>query len=289
MNKIFLHIILVAMLSNAADAQTVGSYAIVTGLRMYYEVHGTGYPLVLIHGGGSTIQTTFGRVLPQLASQHQVIAVELQAHGHSADRGVPTSFKQDADDVAELLRQLHIAKADILGFSNGGQTALEIALRHPALVHKLVFASMFYKKTGVPEIFWAGMKQAKFSDLPQVYKDEFLKVNPDSGALMTMFTRDAYRMQHFEDWSEAQIRSVQAPVFLVISNQDVPTPEHAVEMSRLLPHNQLVILPGGHGGYLGEMAAGDPQSRVPDLFVAMLEEFMSAGDTSTHQAGGGSS
>src|SRR5689334_17031450 len=108
-----------------------GSYASVNGLKMYYEIHGEGAPLVLIHGGGSTIQTTFGRVLPALAKNHKVIAVELQAHGHTADIDRPLSFEQDADDVAELLKQLHIEKADVFGFSNGASTTLEIAIRHP--------------------------------------------------------------------------------------------------------------------------------------------------------------
>src|SRR5882672_649217 len=104
---------------NKVMAQSSGKYAQVNGLKMYYEVHGNGFPLVLIHGGGSTIGTTFGRILPVLAKTHKIIAVEMQAHGHTADINRPLSFKQDADDVAELLKQLHIGKADIFGFSNG--------------------------------------------------------------------------------------------------------------------------------------------------------------------------
>ncbi|MDQ6904667.1 MAG: alpha/beta hydrolase, partial [Bacteroidota bacterium] len=86
--------------------KNTGNYASVNGLKMYYEIHGTGTPLVLIHGGGSTIQTTFGRVLHDFAKSHKVIAVELQAHGHTADIERPLSFGQDADDIAELLKQL---------------------------------------------------------------------------------------------------------------------------------------------------------------------------------------
>src|SRR6187551_1009682 len=96
-----------------------GNYASLNGLKMYYEIHGTGFPLVLIHGGGSTIQTTFGRVLQDFAKTHKVIAVEMQAHGHTADIDRPLSFSQDADDIAMLLKQLKIEKADIFGFSNG--------------------------------------------------------------------------------------------------------------------------------------------------------------------------
>src|SRR5690242_9519656 len=105
-----------AMPTNPNPGPT-GHYAAVNGLQMYYEIHGTGRPLVLIHGGGSTIDSTFGRILPEFAKNHQVIAVELQAHGHTRDIDRSLSFEQDADDVATLLAQLHIAKADIMGFS----------------------------------------------------------------------------------------------------------------------------------------------------------------------------
>ncbi len=89
----------------------MSSYAIVNGLKMYYEIHGTGTPLVLIHGGGSTIQTTFGKVLPSFAKSHKVIAVEMQAHGHTKDIDRPLSFAGDADDIAALLKQLKIDKS----------------------------------------------------------------------------------------------------------------------------------------------------------------------------------
>src|SRR6478752_2163170 len=151
------------------------SHASVNGIKMYYELHGAAdashRPLVLLHGGGSTIQTTFGRILPLLAKTHQVIAVELQAHGHTNDRDAPETFEQDAADVSELLKQLNITKADIFGFSNGGHTAMEMAIRHPEQVRKLIIASAFYKRDAVPAGFWEGFKQPKFSDMPQVYKD----------------------------------------------------------------------------------------------------------------------
>src|SRR6185437_974999 len=103
-------------------------YAEVNGIRMYYEIHGEehgGLPLVLIHGGGSTIESTFRTVLPLLAQAHKVVALELQAHGRTSDRDAPESFEQDADDVAGLLKHLGITKANILGFSNGGTTTLQ--------------------------------------------------------------------------------------------------------------------------------------------------------------------
>jgi len=256
------------------SAQGRGRYASVNGLRMYYEIHGTGRPLVLLHGGGSTITTTFGGILPALARTHQVIAVELQAHGHTADRGVPSSFQQDADDVAELLAQLKIDGADVFGFSNGGQTALQLAIAHPRVVRRLILASMFYSRDGVDPGFWTAMDNAKFSDMPQLYKDAFLAINNDSAALLTMFTRDAQRMQHFQSWTANQVRSIQAPTLVVLGDRDVPRPEHGVEMYLLLPHARLAILPGTHGSYLGEALTADPTSGTPGAFVTLVEEFL---------------
>ncbi|MEI9807220.1 MAG: alpha/beta hydrolase [Bacteroidota bacterium] len=120
---------------------------------MYYEIHGHGKPLVLIHGGGSTIQTSFGRIIPLLAKHRQIIAVELQAHGHTNDRDADLTFEQDADDIAVLLGNLKISKADFLGFSNGAQTIIELTIRHPELVNKIILASAFYKRSAaVPPI-----------------------------------------------------------------------------------------------------------------------------------------
>src|SRR6478736_8526234 len=110
---------------------------------MYYEIHGQGKPFVLIHGGGSTIQTSFSNIIPILAKNRQIIAVELQAHGHTNDRNTELSFEQDADDVAALLNNLNISKADFLGFSNGGNTTMQIAIRHPELVDKIIVALSF--------------------------------------------------------------------------------------------------------------------------------------------------
>src|ERR1700743_2264534 len=124
-----------------SNATTTG-YAPVNGLNMYYEIHGSGtMPLVLIHGGGSTIETTFSNLLPIFSEFTKVIAIELQAHGRTSDRDASESFEQDADDVAALLNHLHITKANILGFSNGGSTGMQIAIRHPRIVNKLVAIS----------------------------------------------------------------------------------------------------------------------------------------------------
>jgi len=252
---------------------STSGYALVNGLKMYYEIYGSGTPLVLIHGGGSTIQTTFGQVLHSFAKTHRVIAVELQAHGHTTDRDSPLSFEQDADDVAELLKQLHITKADIFGFSNGASTTLQLAIRHPELVNKIIVASTMYKKAGAYPWFWDAMAHPTFEQMPQPFKDAFLKINPDANALHVMYERDVARMQSFKDIKEKDIKSIKAPAYIIIGEKDVVMPEHAVEMYRMLPHSRLAILPGDHGEYIGEVAA--PQDPVLiAATVSMIEKFL---------------
>jgi pimeloyl-ACP methyl ester carboxylesterase len=257
-----------------AQTKEIGQYADVNGINMYYEIHGSGQPLILLHGGGSTIYTTFGRILPMLAKKHRVIAVELQAHGHTSDRNSPESFEQDADDVAELLKQLNISKADIFGFSNGGSTALQVAIRHPDRVNKLIAVSAIYKRDGMQPWFWEFFQKATFKDMPQVYKDAFLRINPDHTKLLNMHDKDQQRMLTFKDWKAEDIQSIKAPALIIVSDQDVVRPEHALEIVRLLPHGRLAIFPGGHGDFMGEAMSPNPNSKVPELFTAMLEEFL---------------
>lgn len=264
----------IIILLTVTHLQMNAQYATVNGLKMYYEVHGSGKPLVLIHGGGSTIGTTFGRILPELAKSHRVIAVELQAHGHTADIDREMTFEQDADDVAALLRQLDISKADIMGFSNGGTTSLQIAIRHPEVVNKLVLASTLYKRSGVQAGFFEGMQHASLDNMPPPLKDAYRAINPDPEALKAMFTRDATRMIHFKDISDADIKAIQAPALVINGDTDVILPEHALELSRTLPHAKLAILPAGHGDYIGEICAPDPDSKMPQLTVSLINEFL---------------
>lgn len=256
---------------------TPGSYADVNGLQLYYEIHGSGFPLVLLHGGGSTIETTYGRVLAELAKDHLVIAVELQAHGHTRDIDRPLSFQQDADDVAALLGQLNVAQADFMGFSNGGTTCLQIAIRHAQLVRKLVLMSASYKKDGHIPGFFDGFDGVSLKDMPAPLVEGFLKANPDAAGLQAMFERDVARMKAYTDIPDTDIRNVQAPAMVINGNQDVITNEHALELARTLQRGQVVILPGLHGAYIGEICSPTPESRVPLLTVAMIKEFLAAG------------
>jgi pimeloyl-ACP methyl ester carboxylesterase len=256
------------------DKKPVTGYAPVNGIHMYYEIHGQGNPLVLIHGGGSTIQTTFGYILPLLAEHYKVIALELQAHGHTSDRESPESFEQDADDVAALLSYLHINQADIFGFSNGGNTAMQVSIRHPQLVRKLVIASAFYKRSGLAKGFFEGMAHVKLSDMPAYLQKDFLRINNDTNRLQTMFEKDRNRMLQFKDWREEDLASIKAPALLIFGDHDVATREHAVDMSQKIPGAELLILPGGHGSYMGEAAVEVSDSTVPALTVAVISAFL---------------
>lgn len=246
----------------------------VNGIQMYYEIYGNGEPLVLIHGGGSTIQTSFGRIIPLLSKTRKLICVELQAHGRTGDRNSALSFEQDADDVAALLKNLGIKKADILGFSNGGNTALQIAIRHPELCDKIIAASILLKRNGTFPQFWEFMKNGTFEQMPQQYKDAFIKVNPDSTKLMNMYQKCADRMIHFKDFPDDQIQSIKAPVLLINGDADVATSEHVVAMSKLIPNCKLAILPGGHGAYIGEVTTLKPNYKDSDFIVPMIENFL---------------
>lgn len=249
-------------------------YSDVNGLRMYYEIYGQGKPLVLIHGGGSTIQSNFGKAIPLFAKNRQLIAVELQAHGRSGDRNTPLSFEQDADDVAALLRNLGITKADFFGFSNGGTTTLHIAIRHPEIVNKMVLGSALAKRNGVPDFFWGFMQQAQLANMPQPLKDAYMAVNPDSAGLQTMHDKDAARMLAFSDIPEEKLRAIKAPTLIIIGDKDVITPEHAQEMQRLIAGSELAIIPGGHGEYIGEITTLTEDFNERTLVVPLIEKFL---------------
>jgi pimeloyl-ACP methyl ester carboxylesterase len=256
--------------------QLQSGHAPVNGINMYYEMHGhrDGVPLVLLHGGGSTIEVTFSRVLRVFACNRRVIAVEEQGHGRTTDRAAPVTFESSADDVAALLGYLKVGKADFFGFSNGASVALQVAIRHPQLVRKLVFASSITKKDGAHPQFWEFMKRADFSNMPQPLKDAFLRVNPDEHQLKTMHDKDAARMQNFKDVPDALVRSVRVPMLIVLGDQDIVKAEHAIELTRLISDARLLILPGGHGDYLGETVMMQKDTRYPELTAALIEEFL---------------
>ena len=234
-------------MSSAAPAKV--GYAPVHGLRLYYEIHGATNPnqppLVLLHGGGDTIQTSFGHVLPALARTRQIIAFEQQGYGHTADIvDRPFTFEQSADDTAAFLAYLRVDRADLLGFSNGGTIALQVAIRHPRVVRRLVVVSAFFKRDGGDPAFWEMMKHAQLENMPKELQDAYRKVAPRPENLRLFHDKAAQRMRDLKDIPADAIRSIASPTFVVVGDADVVRPEHAVELFRLLPQSQLAVLPG---------------------------------------------
>lgn len=213
-------------------------------------------------------------MLPALAARRKVIAVEEQGHGRTSDRDRPVTFESSADDVAGLMRHLGVDLVDIFGFSNGASTGLQVAIRHPHLVRKLVFASAMTKKAGAHPELWQFMDRADFSNMPQQLKNAFLKVTPDERKLRTMHDKDAERMRLFTDVPDEALKSIRAGVLIVAGDQDVVRLEHAVELTRLIPGARLLVVPGGHGDYIGEAVTTQTQTGYPELMAGLIDEFL---------------
>jgi pimeloyl-ACP methyl ester carboxylesterase len=244
-------------MTDAVEKQATGVYAPVNGLQMYYEVHGTGQPLVLLHGAYSTIQTDFGKMIPDLAKNWQVIGVEQQAHGHTADIDRPLSYPQMADDTAALLQHIGIEQADIFAYSFGGATAMELSRRHPSLVRKLVLmGGIAYSPEGLyPELL--GMLDNFQPEMlvGTPWHEAYLKVAPRPDDFTTLVAKKIELDRGWKGWSPEEVQAIKAPVLIVVGDSDIVRPEHAAEMFRLLgggvigdltglPNSQLGILPG---------------------------------------------
>lgn len=232
-----------------------GQYVNVNGLKMYYEIHGEGQPLVLLHGAFSAIGTSFGKLLPDLAKTRQVIAFELQGHGHTADIDRPLSYEQMADDTAAALQQLGIKQADFFGYSMGSAVALQVAIRHPEMVRKLVFAAVSYKLDGLhPGLMegLAAMKPEMMVGSP--WHEEYMQIAPRPEDFARLFTKVMQMDQELKDMPDEVIAAIKAPVLLIIGDSDIIRPEHAVEMFRLFG-----------GGIMGDTPAGPPDSQLAIL------------------------
>jgi pimeloyl-ACP methyl ester carboxylesterase len=255
------------------------SYAQVNGLNMYYEIHGTGRPLVLLHGNLSTIDVDFGRIIPALAKTRQVIAVEQQAHGHTADIDRPLTIQNWTDDTAALFRSLDVTGADVFGYSSGSAVALQLAIDHPSLVRKLVLASTSYRLDGLhPEVL-GGIEQIQPEHLAGTpFEEAYARVAPRPEDWPVLIEKVKQMDSELPDWPAETIKNLGKPVLLVIGDSDIVRPEHAVEMFRLLG-----------GGVMGDMT-GLPSSRLAvlpgtthitlvhraDWLASMVEEFLEA-------------
>jgi pimeloyl-ACP methyl ester carboxylesterase len=244
--------------SKATNKDARSSYASVNGLNLYYEIHGAGEPLILLHGGVGAIEM-FGEVLPSLAQNRQVVAVDLQAHGRTADIDRPLSFELMAGDIAALIKYLGIEDADVMGYSLGGGVALRTAIQHPEVVRKLVLVSTPFKREGwYPEIL-AGMgqmgpqvaEQMKQTPMYQLYAS--IAPKPEDWSMLLTKLGELLRQDY--DWSN-EVAAIKAPTFIVVGDADSVRTAHAVAFFELL------------GG--GKVDAGWDGSGMSNAWLAIL-------------------
>ncbi len=238
-----------------SETPAAKGYAPVNGLRMYYEIYGNGQPLVLLHGGLGSIEM-FAPIIPILARGSRVIAVDLQGHGRTADIDRPLSYEMMADDVAALLGYLGLGSADVMGYSLGGEVALQVAIRHPQFVHRLVLVSTAFRRDGWdPEILasesqmGAMAEQMKQSPVYQQYAS--LAPRPQDWSeflakLSSLLDRDY-------DWSQGAA-GLKMPVLIVVGDADAVRTEHTVELFGLLGGGKRDAGWDGSGRPLAEMA-----------------------------------
>jgi pimeloyl-ACP methyl ester carboxylesterase len=246
------------------------TYAPIGGQQLYYEIHGgaaqsDGRPLVLLHGGLLTIDLSFGPLLGPLAAGRQVVAVELQGHGHTADTDRPMTIDALAGDVIELLDRLEIAEADLFGFSLGGLVACSVAVSAPGRAGRVIVASADPHRPpgreGAPIGDELLPTQADF----EAMRDAYLAVAPDPGHFEKFAGRVTAMVHEVPAWTADQVRSLRAPVLLVFGDRDFNPLTDAAELFGLLPDARLAVLPG---------ATHIDVVRRPDELLAIITPFL---------------
>ena len=258
-------------------------HAPVNGLRMWFEVHGDPRegerPLVLLHGNLSTIGVDFGAIIPTLAKHRQVIGIEQQAHGHTADIDRPLRIGTWAEDTSALLRHLGIERADLFGYSSGSAVAFQLAVDHPEAVGRLVLASFSSRLDGLhPGLMdnLQGLKPEHLAGTP--FEQDYARVAPNPGDWPRLIEKITQMDADLPEWTVDTLRGVTAPVMLVIGDSDIVQPEHSVEMFRRfgggvpgdlagLPRSRLAVLPGTTHITLVQKA---------DWLGSMVAEFLDA-------------
>jgi pimeloyl-ACP methyl ester carboxylesterase len=225
-----------------------GRYADVNGIKLYYEVHGTGRPLVLLHGG-LMMGEMFGPVIPLLAQGHQVITVDLQGHGRTADIERPIDVGLMADDIAALIDHLGLERPDLVGYSLGGGVALQVGVKYPAKIRRLVIVSANIRRDAIPAEMLAQQGQvsaaaAEFMKDTPMYQ-EYQRVAPRPQDFPRLLDKIGQSMAKDFDFSE-EVRGLQVPTLIVAADADMAPPSHYVEVFKLLD--------GGlrDGGWMGE-------------------------------------
>jgi pimeloyl-ACP methyl ester carboxylesterase len=234
--------VMVAGVVSAGEA--VGRQADVNGIKLYYETHGEARagvrPLVVLHGAFG-----WANEYPLLAKNRQLIVVELQGHGHTPLGGRPMSIENMADDVAGLIEQLKIERADVFGYSMGGEVALALAIRHPNVVGKVAINGSTFR--GIQEAFepasWKQLQSLPDNFAPPPLKAHYDQVAADPKEWPALVRAVKKMILEYKGFSPEQMRSIQAEVLITQGDRDGIRPEHEVEMYRLIPHAQLAIFP----------------------------------------------
>ena len=259
-----------------AEAQGTGARVKVNGMQMYYEVSGAGEPLVVLHGAYMNIPT-MGAIIPQLAKTHKVYALELQGHGRTTDIDRPITYPNMADDVAAFMDAVGVPKADVFGYSMGAAVGLQLAIRHPAKVNKLVAASVAYDVRGWQPAFTEMIPSITVEMmLGTPFAADYRKLAPNPDGFPALARKLIALEKEPMAW-EAQVRALKTPVLIIAGDADVVTLEHSVALFRLLG-----------GGVMGDMGKPLPGSRLailpatshtavitqPDLLHALIEPFL---------------
>jgi pimeloyl-ACP methyl ester carboxylesterase len=221
------------------------SYAAVNGLDMYYEVHGEGPPLLLLHGGSGSIPEKW---IPFFSPRFQVTAMEQMGHGRTADLpDRPFHYHDMAEDTVELMRQLGIESAAIVGYSDGGIIGLDLAIHHPERVTKLAVTGANSRTDGYTAESLELVRSLNPDAEP--VSDAYARLSPDGAEHWPIVLRRLQRMWAVEpSFTREQLQSIEAPTLVIVGDADIVTPEHAVEMFRTIPAAQLCVVPhSGHG------------------------------------------
>lgn len=253
-----------------AEVDKTSGYADVNGLHMYYEVQGEGSPLVLLHGGVQSIDLSFAELIPELVGRHQVIGVELQGHGRTADIDRTRTPAALAGDVVALLDHLRIDRAHVLGFSLGAAVTIELAVSHPDRVRSVVPISEPVRPDGMHEDHNDPSKYATSTRMPTVqdYADmheTYARLSPHPKRFAEFMSGQSKSAADLKGWSDEQLAGITAPVLVVIGDHDFVTVEHGALMKELIPGSQLAVLPG-----TTHMTA----TRQIDLLVPLLAAFL---------------
>lgn len=259
-----------------AEPEPAGNRVEVNGMQMYYEVSGEGDPLVVLHGAYMNIPS-MGAIIPRLARTHKVYALELQGHGRTTDIDRPITYPNVADDVAAFMNAVDLNKADVFGYSMGAAAGLQLAIRHPEKVNRLIAASVAYDAEGWQPEFKAFIPQMSvemFVGMP--FAQEYRKLAADPNGFPAL-VKKLIALEHEPMAWEADVRALKAPVLIISGDADVATLEHSVAMFRLLG-----------GGVMGDMGKPLPASRFavlpatshtavitqPDLLYSFIEPFL---------------